>query len=96
MSLRKGAARSPIAIRAKPIRIEKNSTWRMSPLAKAPTTESGMMARRKSTAVRCASGLAYLATAAASGALPVKPAPGWMALPMTRPMISAKLETISK
>jgi hypothetical protein len=39
--------------------------------------------------------LGEAATAAASG-LAAKPAPTWIRLPMIRPMISAKDETISK
>ena len=41
--------RSPRPISAKPNRIENSRTWRISPCAKAPTTVSGMMCRKKST-----------------------------------------------
>ena len=49
MKLRSACPRSPSAISAKPNRIENSSTCRMSPRAKAPTTLSGMMFRKKST-----------------------------------------------
>ena len=41
--------RSPRVISAKPNRIENSSTCRISPVAKAPTTVSGMICRKKST-----------------------------------------------
>ena len=46
--------RSPSPISAKPNRIENSRTWRISPCAKAPTTVSGMICRKKST-LFCAS-----------------------------------------
>ena len=46
-----GAPRSPTAASAMPNRIEKNSTCRMLPSAKAPTTVVGMMSSRKPTIV---------------------------------------------
>ena len=51
MTPRSALPRSPIAISAKPNRIENSSTCRMSPLAKAPTTLSGMMSSTNSTPV---------------------------------------------
>src|SRR6478609_4060207 len=57
---------------AKPNRIENSRTWRISPCAKAPTTVSGMMCRKKST-VFCASAcLAKPATLVASAMAPPK------------------------
>ena len=93
---RNRATRSPAAISEKPNNTENSSTCNMSPLAKAPTTLSGMRPSRKSSAPRgCATSPENPATAAAS-ALPGKPVPGWSVAPTSKPAASASVETISK
>ena len=70
----------------------------MSPLAKASTTLVGMMFMMKSVVDTILPGAAYIATLLLSSVLTSTfiPAPGFQTLTTTRPMISAKVLTISK
>ncbi len=95
---RKVWPRSPSLPSARPNRTANNSTGRMSPLAKAPTTESGMMASRKSMTDWCAEGLVYCATEWASNVagLTFMPTPGWITKPTNSPISIASVVSTSK
>ena len=98
MSVTSGLPRSPSSASANANSTAKNSTWRMSPSANAPTTVAGMMCIRNSEALCCLACAVYAGideVSIAPGST-FMPAPGCQRFTTIRPTTSASVVTASK